>query len=462
MFMKKKKEVLSENHPIIKKRIKKSLDVSIKEGSFAAVTNSFGNSYFSPYALALNATSSQIGILSGLSSLLPGIIQLHSSKLVEKYSRKKIAMLAAFFQALMLLPIIALAYFFYVGYDVSWFLIGAIALFYCAGAVIHPVWFSWMGSLVAKEERGRYFSKRNKISGFFGLTTMILAALILDFSRTLGLVLVGFGILFLTASIFRFITVFLFKQQYEPHLKVRKKDYFSFWQFLKKAPYTPFGVFTIFTAFMMFAKNIAGPFFAVYMLKDLGFSYIWFMAITVSGTVFQLVFYPLLGKYSDNFGNVSLLRVACFSLILTPLLWLVSANPLYLMIVPGLVGGFAWAGFHLATNNYIYDSVSQEKRTFGLSYHNLLVGVGLFTGASLGSFLIFLDVSFMNSILFVFLVSVFVRVLVVFVGIRYLKEVRHVDHFTKQFIIREFTPVRGIIREIHRLTPRGKIVHHVD
>ena len=92
--MVKKGDVVKVTHPIIQKKINKSLKSSIREGSFASISASFGLSYFSPFALALNATTVQMGILYAIISLLPGIVQLKASTLIEKFSRKRIILSA--------------------------------------------------------------------------------------------------------------------------------------------------------------------------------------------------------------------------------------------------------------------------------------------------------------------------------------------------------------------------------
>ena len=236
----------------------------------------------------------------------------------------------------------------------------------------------------------------------------------------------------------------------------------SFWQFLKSGRDTPFGKFTIFTTLMRISTNIAGPFFAVYMLRDLGLSYTWFMAITVSGIIFHLVFYPLLGKVSDKYGNIEILKFSCILMAIVPFLWLVSKNPFYLISVPQVVGGFAWAGFWLTTSNYIYDSVKQEKRGLGIAYYNLLNGMGLFLGAGIGAGIALLNISFMNKMLFIFLISGFARLLIILIRGKKLKEVRHVKKFSYNFIIREFHPAQGIIKEIHHLNHlKSKIEHYI-
>lgn len=469
-------EKFDDRHPLIAKKIDKSLDLSIKEGSFSAVNTGFGPSYFTPYALAVNATSSQIGILHALTSFLPSLVQLFSAKWIKKYSRKKIVIWAVALMTLMLIPLIVSGFLFLKGYSVVVAVIAFMTLFHGIGAIASPAWFSWMGSLVPESDRGKYFSRRNRITGFFGLISMLLGAVILDYFKGAswmgyaGWGIIGFGLLFTFAFFARIITLIYFSKQYEPTLKVRKKDYFSFWQFLKRAPETPFGRFSIYTTFFRMAANIAGPFWAVYMLSDLGFPYLWFMAVTISGTLFQLIFYPVLGKFSDRFGNVLLLKVASFTLFFSPIFWIISPYLglskfwlwIYLIIVPHIFAGFAWAGYNLAANNYIYDSVKQEKRSFGVTYYNLLNGIGLFVGASIGSALVLIDFGFANTLIVIFGISAIARILVFLIGRNYLREVRHVGRFTKQFIVREFRPMQGIVREVHTLNNiGGKLLHKI-
>ncbi|MFH1451719.1 MAG: MFS transporter [archaeon] len=475
-----KKVVNSEfgkEHPVVAKKINEGLRISSIEGGVASVSMNLGLSYISPFALLMNATSSQIGILHGVMELLPSIVQLMASKLIEKYKRKRIVIQSLIFQTLLWIPIIltGILFYFKIPHMVP-VLIIVVGIFYAFGGVASPVWFSWMGSMVPDSKRGKYFSKRNRISDFCGLVTIVFGAVILDSSKKFGAstgnileyTLVGFLILFVLAFIFRIVSILLLTKQYEPKIKIRKRDYFSFKDFLKKCPETAFGRFVLFKGFLSFAIGISNPFWTVYMLRNLGFSYSWFIAITVSGIVFQLIFLPLLGKVSDKFGNIRLLKICASLLFLTPLLWFASSYivnsatllRVYLLIVPSIVSGFAWAGYSLATNNYVYDAVSQNKRSFGLSYMNLIVGVGMFGGSMVGSLIAWLNPSFMTPILFIFLVSAFARFAVAFIGIRYLREVRHVSRFSSSYLVREFQPVQGVVREVHNLGTFVRKIEH--
>lgn len=474
--MVRKGSVVRVNHPIVKKKVEKSLKLSIQDGSFFSTSLGFGPSYFSPFALALNATSSQIGILYAIIGLFPSIVQLKASELIRKFSRKKIVLRSVMIQILLWIPIILTGVLFYMGVPhMIWVLIALIGLFYVFNGVSAPAWFSWMGSLIPENIRGRYFAKRNRIMGFFGLVAMIISAVILDSMKgvgisrgnILGYTLLGFGILFVLAALTRIGSWTLLKRQYEPRLKVRKKDGFSFWQFLKVAPSTSFGRFTLFRGVFSIAIGIAGPFWVVYMLRNLGFSYMWFMGITVSGIVFQLLFLPLLGKASDRFGNVKIIKICSGLIFLVPIFWIASVLissdlgvKIYLLLVPAVISGFAFAGYNLATNNYVYDAVSVQKRGFGVSYMNLLVGVGTFIGASIGSLIALIGISFMNTILFIFLISGIARFLVAIFGVKYLREVRNVKKFSSHYLIRGFRPMQGVVRDVHYLGHLVKKAEH--
>ncbi len=461
--MKKQAKKLDEDHPIIAKKINKSLNYSISEGSFSSASSSLGPSYFTPFALAVNATSSQIGVLNALISLIPPLIQIKTSKWFGNFSRKRVVWISVLLQTLMFLPLIAAGLLFIYGYtNISWIVLGLITLFYIVSAPTYPPWFSWMGSLVNEGERGKYFAKRNRINSFVGVIFMILGAVLLDKFRTAGIVLIGFSILFTIAFLARIICLRLLSKQYEPRLNVMKRNYFSFNSFMKNLKETPLGRFTIFTSTFRIAINIASPFFAVYLLKTLGLSYVWFMAITVSTIIFQLIFYPLMGKASDKFGNIAIIKFSALFVALTPLTWIISKNPYYLATVASFVAGLGWAGFNLTASNYIYDSLKQDQRSFGVSYANLLNGIGLFIGAGIGSILVFSNLPIMSGLLSLFFISGIARLGVLLYFKNFLKEVRHVKTFSPQYMVREFRPAQGVVREIHKLNHlKSEIQHYI-
>ena len=465
-----------ENHPVVQKKIQDTLNRSVKEGSVASLSTGFGISYLSAFALLLNATASQVGVLYAIANFLPSLVQLKASELLERFSRKSITLFAVGSRILLWVPIILVGFLYYMGYSYMMFvLIVLAALFYSFRATGQLAWFSWIGSLVPVHKRGKYFSRRNRAIGFFSIVALLTASLILDTSKKYGVIngdvllytIIGFSALFTLAMISKAISFALLTVQYEPRIKVRKKDEVSFKEFLKNITKNDWGRFSLFRFFVSFAVAIAGPFWAVYMLRDLGFSYFWFTSVTVFHMMFQIAFLPVMGKISDKFGNVRLIKISLIGISLVPILWLMSTFitddfllKIYLLSLPSFVTGVFWGGYNLAVNNYLYDSIGPRKRGFEISHMNFMVGMGMSLGAGFGSLLALLDIPFMDTILFIFLISGVLRILVSIVGSRYLREVRDVEEFSSEWVLNEINPIEGLKKEVHHKKDKVTNVQH--
>src|SRR3989344_1059732 len=94
---------------------KKALGVSIKEGVASSSSGAVGETYITPFALALKSDSLYIGMLSAISGLVAPLSQLFGDKLMENYSRKKIVRTFVFAQVLIWISIASLAYFLWRG-----------------------------------------------------------------------------------------------------------------------------------------------------------------------------------------------------------------------------------------------------------------------------------------------------------------------------------------------------------
>lgn len=89
-------------------------------------------------------------------------------------------------------------------------------------------------------------------------------------------------------------------------------------------PRNNFGRFVIYVALVNFATCIAAPFFAVYMLKSLGFSYANFTIVMMSATITSLLFMPFIGKFIDKYGNLTVIKIIGLLIPLIPILWVFS------------------------------------------------------------------------------------------------------------------------------------------
>src|SRR3989344_2032674 len=315
--------------------------ISIKESAVSGFSSGVGDNYVTLFGLALNANATQIGFLSAFPGLLSPISQFFGSKLMEKQPRQKIVAKYVLMQALMWIPIAILGILFWkliAIRSLPWLLIFLYSILAIVGGLIGPAWFSWMGDIVPAEERGKYFGRRNKIAHGSSIIAILIGSIVLDRFATHGLAVIGFAILFSAAFISRIMAYFYLKKQHEPKLELKKDYYFSFWAFLKK--YTNFTKFTIYIALFNLALAIASPFFTVYMKENLGLSYIMIMIVNMSMLAFILLFNPLVGKFSDKYGNLKLMYMGSFLLALYPVGWIFIKNPILLIAIVQLIGGY--------------------------------------------------------------------------------------------------------------------------
>ncbi len=447
-----------KDSPKIKERKYRARVHCIKEGIFSSAKSSFGERFVSPFAITINASNSLVALLSAISGLLGPISQMWSSRLIEKYSRKKIILKAVFFESLMWLPLIAIAILFYKGILVNtlpFLLLLSFSIYVIIMNITSPIWFSWAGDIVDDKYRGRWFSKRNLITGFVSVVLAISASFFLDYFKKNNWVMLGFIILFSLALLSRLASWKTFKKQYEPKIKLKKGYYFSFWDFLAKAPKNNFGKFTIFRTLLHISNCISAPLLAVYLLRYLKFSYSVYMIITIAVVVFSTVIMEIWGKFADKYGNYRTLQITAILIPTIPLLWILSPSPIYLILVPPFVSGITWAGFNLAAGNFIYDNVSQSKRGLAVSYYNILGGIGIFIGASIGALLIkILKTSFIEPLFLIFIISAIARIIVVSFGIKGIKEVKKTKKFRgprdlENLIFKETKPT--LAEEFHEI-----------
>lgn len=450
-----------KDSPKIKELKHKARRYSIKEGIFATIKGSFGDYYISPFAIAINMSNSMIAMLSSISGLLGPLTQTFSSRLIEKHSRKKIVSRAVLLESLIWIPIIAIAVLFYKGIITSilpLFLLLAFSIYTIFANISSPAWFSWMGDIVDEEYRGRWFSKRSLILGFISIILALGASFFLSYFKEKGWSMYGFIILFSLAFIARLNCLRIFKKQYEPKISIKKDDYFSFWNFIIKAPKTNFGKFTIFRALFSFACSIAAPLLTVYLLRNLNFRYTTYMIVILAGSFFSIIVLELWGKFADKYGNYRVLAITSILIPTIPILWILSPSPIYLVFVPALIEGISWAGFGLSSGNFIYDNVKKEKRGLLVSYYNMLNGIGIFLGAGLGALLIkIITISIIEPIFIIFIISGLARMVVVFWWMPKFKEIRRTKKFKrnifKHIMFREIKPT--LLEEVHQIKSIG-------
>jgi len=452
-----KKKVHKEESPKVKKLKEKAREYSIREGMFASIRSSFGDYYVSPFAIAIQASNSLVALLTSAMGILGPISQIAGSKLIEKHSRKSIILKTVFLESLMWIPLILTAILFklsMVKNILPLVVLITFGMYTIFANLHHPSWFSWMGDLVEEKHRGKYFSKRNLIIGFISILLATFAAIFLESLKAKGLEMEGFAILFTLAFIARLISRNIFKKQYEPKLVPEEKEIHSFWKFLIEAQKTNVGKFTIYRSLIAFAASISIPLVAVYLLRILNFTYTQYILVTLGGTFIALFTLEVWGKISDKYGNYKTTVLSALIIPFVPILYLLNENLLYLIFIPSLLSSIAWAGMHLASGNFLYDTIPASKRATTISYFNMLRGIGIALGAGLGAFLIKILENYSSPIIPIFIMSAVTRAAVSIWWLPKIKEVRDTKKFSankalKHLLFKEAKPI--LLEEAHEI-----------
>ena len=441
-------------------KIKKSLFYSIVDGSFWAIMYGFGETYLAAFAIFLRANNIQIGLLTSLPLLLGSISQFFSLKLIDLFrSRKRFVVVSALIQALMWLPIILV--FFLNGWSV-YFLIVFSIVYWVSGMISAPAWNSWISDLVDPHKRGIYFGKRSKIIGLITLISIVFGGITLDlFKDGMSEQYIGFAVIFLIALFARLVSVFFLNKKYDPGLHIREEDKFSFIAFLKQLRYRNYGLLVIFLTLMNFSVYMAGPFFAAYWLYDLKLSYVAYMIIIVAQFVTRYISLPIWGMLSDTYGTKKILSLTGYLMPVVPFLWLFSTSFYYLILIQ-FYAGIVWAGFELSSFNFVFDTTTPPKRARCVAYYNVINGVLIFLGVTIGSLIVRYNQLFWTKYYLVFLVSGVLRYAVSIYFLPKLREVRKVSDITYNKIF--FKLVHMIITERFNIAfllsyPRKLFIH---
>jgi MFS family permease len=442
--------------------IERSLQHSLRDGRAWAFMSGIGETWFSAFAILFKASTQQIALLTSLPLVAASLFQWLSVWLGRQgVSRRRVIITGALGQALSWLLILLLPILFpSLGVEL---LIVAIILFHALGNLVAPQWSSLMGDLVPERRRGRFFARRTRIATLASFIGMIAGGLLLEASRRLEEELWGFAAIFLLALLARLISTWHLAQMHDPrHTEVAP----SISAVATPIPHA-FWHFSLLFALMQFAVAISSPFFALYMLRDLEFSYAILTLMVASSVMAQFLTLHGWGRLSDAYGNRLILVTTALLIPVMPAMWLISTDIIFLVILH-LIGGLIWAGYSLSCGNFLYDLSPADRRADLMATHTLLANSGVMAGALLGGWLgewapsVWqwgdYSVTWLSGLPALFLLSASVRMVIALLYLRIVKEVREVAPLSVgQLIFRvtRFNALNGIVYQVvGRLRPK--------
>jgi MFS family permease len=361
-----------------------SLRASVRDGMAHAVMIGSGENYISAFAIFLQATTVQIGLLAGLPPFIGAIFQSVSVFLIERLKdRRRMIVGTAVLQGLCWIPIGCIPFFFLSSTAAIGTLILLFTLYHALAGMGAPIWNSLIGELVPNDIRGKFFGYRNACIGFCTLVALLGCGQLLDVFDARGATVYGFLGLFLIAALARGVSVWNLLHYDNPPFETHSKHHFTFFQFILRVHRSNFARFVLFVSVMNGAVAFSAPYFSVYMLRVLKLSYGEFTALSATTAITQLLTMQHWGRLTDRFGTKHILNFCGYGVVLAPILWVFTDNFYFLFFIQAY-GGFMWAGFNLAAFNFMFDAVSPPKRARCAAYQAIVNATFVLVASLLG------------------------------------------------------------------------------
>ena len=361
--------------------VDRALRHSIRDGMAFSVQVGAGETYFSAFALFLKASAAQVALVTTLPPLLGSLAQIFSAWLGGYVGRRRLVLIGCTSQALLWLPVLLVPLI--AGNYAVLALLALLSVYHSANNLAAPQWTSIMRDLVAERRRGRYFGYRTKLTTVTTFVAVIGCGVLLHELDRSGHTYLGFVGIFSIAFVARSISAYhlTFLHEPAPTAPIPDMHIEHWWRSLRATGAIGFSTYY---ALMNTAVGISAPFFAVYMLRDLGLSYLQYTILTGTSVLVQFLMLATWGRIADVYGNRLILLVTSASLPVVPTLWLSSSNFWMLMLFQCL-SGLAWSGFTLSAGNLLYELVPQSRRAAYVAFHNVGTAMGVFAGAMLGA-----------------------------------------------------------------------------
>ncbi|MBI4201637.1 MAG: MFS transporter [Chloroflexi bacterium] len=413
-------QVHAQAHQKRHKDMRRTVRFAFWEGVPGSLALSIADNFIGPLAIALGGAPLQIGLLSALPQLLATQSQLLTHSVVGwLHSRRRVLLITMGFGAFPWLAMAAIPHL-SVANPVFW-LIPLAVLNLVLYQFSAPAMGSWLADVVPLHRRGTFLGSRAALGNLVGTSLVLALGFLLD---ELGQwVMWGFTGIFAFAALMRLGSFAMAFNMHEPHLRPSGVQ-MGLWHFIKTAERTNLGRMVLYVAALYFGVFLAGPYFSIFMLRDLQFSYTTFVFLHTVHVAATIVGSRLWGLYADKHGNVNVVRITGLGISIMPFFWLVSHQVPFLMLV-NTFGGLCWSGFTLCSLNYVYEATLPGERSRMVGYLAALGGVGLFLGALLGGLLAgYLPAPFAYPIMSLFLLSGIVRLVGGAAILPFLKESR--------------------------------------
>ncbi|MBI5758330.1 MAG: MFS transporter [Planctomycetales bacterium] len=365
--------------------LRKNLRASLGDGAAFSVMVGIGETYLSAFALALGIGEITAGLVASIPLLVGAVLQMVSPYAVSWLkSHQRWVILSVMTQAASFVPLIVAAR---VGHIPVIALFAIVSVYWGAGMGAGPAWNTWMEAVVPRKVRAPYFAWRTRVSQAGMLVGFVAGGLALQYGRNSGRTLDAFAVIFSIAAVCRFLSARFLSRQSEQRVVRIEQSHINVVDFAKRLWHGRSERMLLYFLAVQVAVQISGPYFTPFMIKQLRFDYVTFMALLAASFAGKILAVPAFGRYAHRFGAHSLVWLGGLGIIPVSGLWLFTDNFAYLLVLQ-FFGGVVWAAYELAMVLLFFETVQREERTSFLTLFNLANALALVLGSIIGGTLL--------------------------------------------------------------------------
>ncbi|WP_244403180.1 MFS transporter [Ferroglobus placidus] len=271
-------------------------------------------SVISSYLASINAPPVLVGFVVAI-SYISQLVQIPSALIAERFSRKRISLLANVISRISLLAI-GVTLLVNLHSNVLIFVV-FFAIYNVFKEVSAVSWSSWMRDLIPDHIRGEFYSKRIAYGKFVALFIVLAFSVLFNAIGELT-----FSILFLTAFAAGMVSVYFIKGIDDVEVECRGRR--SLTEPLKNSNFLKL---TSALSIWKFASEMALPFFSVYVITVLKYPVWVVIALASLSQISSMYFLRISGGIMDRFGNKPVATLSFVSFSLAALLFTFTTMP---------------------------------------------------------------------------------------------------------------------------------------
>jgi hypothetical protein len=390
---------------------KQHVRASFRDATYTSLNIGMAESYFCAFMLALGISE----VVAGLGTVVPQFIgvlfQLISIRsFFRRYSLKNRLLLFLGVQGLSMIPLILIGW-----YQIKSeiLVMGILGIYWASLLSLNPPWNRLIGHTVPAKFRLAFFSIRSQFGQFSVLIGLVASGVLLYWAKNQGSELQVFVGIFLAGLMLKLFSWFEIKFNHNDYdlppgseHRVRLRD------FLRQIRHTEQGKLVLFLFFFYITVHFSAPYFNPYMLGQLKFNYLEYMAVTSIAYLGRVFAFKILQRHAKSKHVNQLLVVSAIGITTSPLWWALTENYWAILVIEFLSGCY-WAGFELSTILLYYQKIDDRERTSIITYITFLSTAGMLIGSMLGALMMKNLPPDWNHYIVLFAASTFLRGLVI-------------------------------------------------